>query len=389
MKGGLVIELATGYGAAALAAKLLADLGCRVAKIEAPEGDTLRRPAGGLWDLVSGSKDSVCLDLGRSGVEAPLDRLLAAADILVADREGYRRLAGLFDLRARFPGLTVCVCSAYGLEGPMADWKGTEETVQAMSGIMSTTGHAGGRPRRIAAGLLTHATAILAVTSCLADLEGKRRHGAAGGLLDVSLFDTALSFLTAAIPAFFLEGTSPVGIGNRHAMAAPWNSFTCRDGWVIICAGNNPTWLRLCEAIGRPDLPRDPGYASQADRVRHVDRLEAEIAAWTAERTVAEVERLLDAKGIPCGSILSLDQVLAHPQFDARALIRRFGDRAIAGGVFFLDGAPLPVVPGRARLGEGTVDVLADACGATAEELRSWNDRRLIRDGEVTHAATV
>lgn len=385
----LAIEIASGFGPATVAGKLLADVGYHVVKIEPPQGDPMRELASArarlnLWDLLCGSKDSVVLDISRG--RCVLDVLLDTAEVLVVDRDAYRSLDAEEVMRRE--KLTTCVVSAFGLDGPMADWRGGEEIVQAVSGIVSITGHIGGKPVRIAGAMLTHATANLAAAAILADATAKRR-GMPGALLDACMFDTALAFQTSAIPAFFIDGKPPAGIGNRHTMAAPWNSFACRDGWVIICAGNTPTWLRLCETISRPDLVADPAYASQGDRVRNVDALESQIESWTRLRSIAEVEAAFDVAGIPCGQIFPLETVLDHPQFAARALLRNVGGRRIAGGIFFRDGTPLPVHAGAADLGDGTRAVMRGRLGVPAAQYAQWLAEGILRERDECYVAAV
>jgi crotonobetainyl-CoA:carnitine CoA-transferase CaiB-like acyl-CoA transferase len=367
-----VVELASGFGAAALAGKFFADLGATVAKVEDERGDPLRADAPA-FALVATPKHSVGVGRGRDGASAPLHALLAGADVLVADRAGLamaRRVLRVDDLGTAFPALTVCACTPFGLDGPLAGWTGGEEVVQAASGIMSVTGHADGVATRIAGTPLTQATAMLAVTAALADAFRKRR-GERAAALDVAIHDTAIAFLSANLPAYFLNGSAPRPIGNRHSMAAPWNSFPCRDGWAIVCAGNHPTWLRLCEAIGRPDLLDDPRYATQEERVRHVDALEAEVAHWTRTRTVAEVEAAFNRETIPCGSVLPLAEVLASRQVAERGLVRSIDGATVAGGTFHLDREPLALRRGAPALGAGTHSMLA-RCGARADDIARW-----------------
>ncbi len=381
-----VIEFCEGFGVAALVGKLLADLGCSVTKLEPPEGDPLRRDDAeygsaadlSLFTLVAGSKDSACLDFTNFETSRLLRRVLAQADILVVDQDGWgkiRAVAGA-PLHGFAPNLTICVCTAFELNGPMASWRGGEDIIQAMSGIASTTSHQDGKPTRIASQTVTHTTALHAVSSILGDMRLKRQNGRAA-LLEACMFDTAISLLTAAMPAYFLEGVAPRGIGNRHTMAAPWNSFRCADGWAILCAGNDPTWNRLCEVIGRRDLLTDELYATQESRVRNVEALEAEITAWTAQRSVEQVETIMDGQGIPCGSILSLEQVLSHPQFADRGLLRDCGPLKIAGGVFHHNRAPLLVSAGACRLG-GANRLLARRFGIGDAEMA-----RLLADGAI------
>lgn len=365
----LVVEAARGFGAATLAGKLLADLGCTVARLAAPVDDR------DLNELVSRGKHSVGMDLAHHDAALALDALLRKAQVLVADRDGLAAIAdalGVDDWQARFPGLTVCACTPFGLSGPLAHWQGGEEIVQAVSGIMSITGHAHTGPVRIAGAPLTHAAAMFAVTSTVAEVM-RRRGGSAGPVLDVSVYDAALAFQSAALPAYWLSGRAPTPIGNRHSMAAPWNSFECADGWVIICAGNHPTWVRLCETIGRPDLLADPRYATQGDRVQHVDALEAEITAWTRTRSVAEVEETLNANTVAAGSVLPLHDVVRHPQFEVRGLVARGSEGRQAGGVFNLDREPLDIHTAPWQAGAATRAILVDRCGVRRADYARWS----------------
>ncbi|MBN8478300.1 MAG: CoA transferase [Burkholderiales bacterium] len=383
----LVVEVATGFGPASLAGKLLADLGCTVARIESGRGRRRTESAAPydreIDELLSGGKDSVGIDWAHPRSAVALDVLLRSAEALVIDRAGLQRLRAAFpsqDLGSRYPGLTICACTWFGLDGPMADWSGGEEIVQAVSGIMSITGHPGAGPTRVAGAPFTHAAAMFAVTSTLADVLAKRG-GARSGFLDIAVYDAAIAFQSASLPVYTLTGKPPRGIGNRHSMSAPWNSFRCADGWVIVCGGNHPNWVRLCETIGRPDLLADPKYATQEDRIAHVDALEAEIEAWTGSRPVTEVESSLAAAAIAAGSILPLPDVVTHPQFLERGLLDARSGHRRAGGVFHLDREPLDARAGASGRGAGTRRMLVDRCAASEADFDRW-----LADGIVIDA---
>ena len=380
-----VVEIASGFGPAMIAAKLLADLGCPVIKLEDRDGDPLRRRAtpGGrsLFDLLNASKDSMRVDYGHVRTPELVEVLLRTANIVVADRNGIAELdRWVPDQAGRFPHVTVAACTAFGLNGTLAGWKAGEEGIQAMSGIMSTTHHPGGRPVRVAGAIATHTCAMHAVTSILADVHGKRTSGR-GARLDVAAFDAAIAMLTAAFPAYFLTGRSPPGIGNRHSMAAPWNTYRCADGWTVICAGNEPTWQRLTQVIGKAALASDPRYATQQTRVANVDALDAEVEGWTCTRSVADVERLLDENAIPSGPILPLADVVAHPQFRTRELLVEDEGAWIAGGVFHRDRKSLDVRAGRHALGAGSRHALLERAGVERAQYDRW-----VRDGAILAA---
>lgn len=388
----LAVEIADTFGAAALAGKILSDIGCTVARVEgaddAPTQDT--DADRDLFELVSRGKHSVAIDWTPAATGA-LDALLGAARVLVVDRDALLRLRSLLrcpDLHDRYPRLTVCACTLFGIDGPMAAWSGGEEIVQAVAGIMSITGHPGAGPTRVAGAPLTYAAAMFAVTSSLADVERKKA-GERPSLLDVTVYDAALAFESASMPAYFLSGVAPEGIGNRHSMSVPWNSFRCSDGWVIVCAGNHPNWVRLCEMIGRPGLVTDPRYATQEGRIAHADEIESEISGWMRDRSVAEVEVLLNANMIAGGSIMPLHDVVGHAQFRARNLSDVLSSGRQAGGVFHLDREPLDVREGAWRTGAGTRSILVDRCGVNPAEYERWLAEGAVRATQGrTHAAT-
>lgn len=376
----LVVEVTEAFGAATLAGKILADAGCTVARVEVPvapepdEADDERE----VQALVGRGKRSVVVDWRDT---AALDALLAAARIAIVDRAGLARLRDALggDVPGpRYPRLTVCACTPFGLEGPMAAWTGGEEVVQAAAGIMSITGHPGSGPTRVAGIPLTYAAAMFAVTSSFADAV-RVAQGGAGTLLDVSIYDTAIAFESASLPHYFLTGEAPQGIGNRHSMSVPWNSFRCRDGWVIVCGGNHPNWVRLCEMIGRPELVADPRFATQDGRIAHVDEIEAVIGAWMRERAVADVEAELNANTIAGGSVLPLHDVVGQPQFRERNLAT--GDWRQAGGLFHADRAPLDVREQAWQHGAGTREILVDHCHVPPVQYERW-----VAEGRVGEA---
>ena len=377
LRSWLVVEVADGFGAAALAGKILADAGCTVARVEPPgEGEAGETPhERELAGLVSRGKRSVALDWSN---DAALHAMLASARIAIVDRPGLLRLRDALacdSIAERYPRLTVCACTPFGLDGPMAAWAGGEEIVQAAAGIMSITGHPGSGPTRVAGIPFTYAAAMFAVTSSLAQaLRGEREGN--GALLDVAVYDAAIAFESASLPAYFLSGVAPQAIGNRHSMSVPWNSFRCRDGWVIVCGGNHPNWVRICEMIGKPGMVADPRFATQEGRIAHVDEIEAAIGAWMRERDVAEVEALLNANTIAGGCVLPLRDVVNNAQFRERNLVT--ADERQAGGLFHADREPLDVREAAWQRGAGTREILVERCGVPPAQYERW-----LRDGGV------
>jgi crotonobetainyl-CoA:carnitine CoA-transferase CaiB-like acyl-CoA transferase len=377
----LILDFSSGLGSASLAGKIMVDLGYTVLKIEDETGDPLRLQSTedemSMFDLVNGSKSSVCVRDAHPHAAEAINALCTGASCVIADQQGWLRLSRVLgaNIASRYPKLTICRCTPFGTTGNWADWVGGEEIVQAMSGVMSTTGYPDSGPVAVAGGMLTHASALFASTAIIADLIAKG--SGAGRMIDAAMIDAAIAFMTAAFPYYDLHKVPPTGIGNRHTMAAPWNSFRCSNGWLILCAGNDPTWQRLCQAIDRPDLLVHPDFATQEQRVRHIEELETQIQTWTSTHSVEEAERILDQRGVPCGPILPLERVLAHPQFMDRAMLREVDGTLILGGLFQKNGEPLTVRRAKSRLAEGTIDALK-ACGVDSSTIETWHEAGLF-----------
>ena len=233
----LVVEVAGRSGAATIAGKLFADLGCTVARVEDSGSAAADRAADetaadrALFELQSRGKHSVALDWRSGSAAEPLAALLSSAEIAIVDRDGLLRLREAFgtnDPHARFPRLTLCVLSWFGIDGPMAGWQGGEEIIQAVTGIMSITGPPGSGPTRVAGAPFSHAAAMFAVTSSLADVLRKRAGAGTGmtaapALLDVCVYDAAIAFAcssrsTSATLRIDVHAETASSISSTHAI---------------------------------------------------------------------------------------------------------------------------------------------------------------------------
>jgi CoA:oxalate CoA-transferase len=192
--------------------------------------------------------------------------------------------------------------------------------VQAMGGVMSITGQDGGPPTRvgtsigdIAAGLF----AAVGITSALVD----RQQSGTGRKVDVAMLDAQVAILENAIARFAATGESPRPIGNRHPSIAPFGAFEASDGLVVVAAGNDRLFRRLCDAVGAPELAGDPRFGTNADRCRHVGELTAALERRTRAGTVAGWLDVLGAAEIPCGPVNGVREVLEDPQVRARNMV--------------------------------------------------------------------
>ena len=346
LDGTLVVDL-TRVLAGPYCTMVLSDLGARVVKIEAPgRGDDARAIGpfvdgrSAYFDSLNRGKESVALDLKDDDDRAVFEKLLGRADVLVENfRPGVMTRLGFGwqELHARFPRLVMASISGFGQTGPYAERPAYDVVVQGMGGIMSLTGHPGGEPTRVgtSAGDITAGLfAAIGIQAALLERErgGEARH------VDVAMLDAQVATLENAIARFEATGEVPGPLGSRHPSIAPFQALATREGHVVVAAGNDGLFAKLCEAIGRPELPGDERFASNELRTRNVDALAVELEAALAARSSGEWLSVLGDAGIPCGPINDIAAVLADPQVRARNMIVTAGALSIAGNPIKLSG---------------------------------------------------
>ena len=330
---------------------LLADLGARVIKVERPgRGDDARAigpfVAGrsAYFMSVNRGKESIALDLADADDRAVFDRLLAVADVLVENfRPGVlERLGYAWEaLRERHPRLVLASTSGFGQHGPYADRPAYDLVVQAMGGIMSLTGEPGGAPVRVGTSIGDLAAGLFTALGVASALYRRERSGR-GARIDVAMLDCQVALLENAVARTEALGRAPGPLGSRHPSIAPFEAYAARDAHLVIAAGHDALFARLAEVLGRPALVRDPRFADNDARSRHVDALKTELEAALAEGDAADwIARLL-AAGVPCGPIQDVAQVLADPQVAARNMVIRAGGARMAGNPVKLSAFPDP-----------------------------------------------
>jgi crotonobetainyl-CoA:carnitine CoA-transferase CaiB-like acyl-CoA transferase len=382
LDGVRVVDVTTSY-AGPTCTQLLGALGADVIKVEPPTGDEARfwgPPfAGGLGTLfvaVNSGKRSVALDL-RRGKEALL-RLVDGADVFVQSlRPGLADELGLGaeTLRARKPDLVHCTISSYGRVGPKKSLPGYDPLLQAAAGLISVTGEAGGDGVRVGVSLIDQATGMYAALAILAAL-----HEGRGRTLDVSLWETALSFVSYHLIGNIETGAVPTPQGTAFHAIAPYQVFAAADGGLMITAANDGLFRRLVQAIGLPELADDPRFRTNPDRVTHRAALvEALAPRLRAEPRGVWLDRLA-AAGVPAAPVQDIGEVTADPQTEAVGIVRRSGPYPTLGPAFSADGErpeyPLPPPP----LGAHTAEVLAEA-GYSDGELEVMAEDGIIRLG--------
>jgi crotonobetainyl-CoA:carnitine CoA-transferase CaiB-like acyl-CoA transferase len=364
LSGLVVIEIGHSI-AAPYAGMILGELGAEVIKVENPKGGDACRGwgppflegAATCFHAVNRAKSGITIDLADGQDAARLRALiLERADAVInnlksgaLDRYGL----GAAELVAAKPSLVCCNLGAFGAAGPLRDRPGYDPMMQAYSGLMSLLGEDGRPPVRVSVSIVDMAAGMWSVIGILAALQERGRTGR-GGIVDASLYETALAWMTIPLAGYLADGKIPERHGSGVDMIVPYQAFAASDGDMMVAAGNDNLFRRLAAALDRPDLAEDKRFRSNKDRVVHRAELVPILAAIFRARPVAYWADLLEGAGIPNGPLHTLDQVVADPQTRALGMIqRRAGSElGLVGLPLSFDGARPPFAKGAPALGE-------------------------------------
>lgn len=312
--------------------QLLADLGAEVIKVERPgSGDDTRQwappslPDGtaAYYLAANRGKQSLTVDITQPAGQAIVRQLAAEADVLLENYKvgGLKKYGLDYDsLRALNPRLVYCSITGFGQTGPYAELPGYDYIVQGMSGLMSITGPADGEPHKVGVAVTDLFTGLYAANAVQAALLSRYRTGE-GQYIDMALFDCSLAMLANVNMNWLVGGEVPPRLGNAHPNIVPYQVFrTAGDSHFILACGNDKQFRAICELIGLPQLAADERFATNPQRVRHRDLLVPQLADAFLERGRDEWLKLLDAAGVPCGPINTVDEAFADPQIRFREM---------------------------------------------------------------------
>ena len=309
----------------------LALLGADVIKVERREGEDMRRTPlsrewadrgmAPSWLAINGNKRSLTLDLQQSAAIEIIKRLTARADVVmenfrpgVMDRLGI----GYAALSAINPRLIYCAISGFGQTGPYRNEAGYDGKIQALSGIMSLTGHADKGPTRAGfavCDVLSGMTAAFAVSSALY----QRTHTGQGQFIDVSMLEASLAFLSTQIADFTVAGHRQEQFGNQAiSRKVTANLFRANNSYLLLAVNNDRQYEALLRAIGRADVLDDPRFSDWFRRKEHEAALRAIIEDALAAEDAKTWEQRLNDAGAPCASIWRIEEIIDHPQIAAR-----------------------------------------------------------------------
>jgi CoA:oxalate CoA-transferase len=344
----------------------LAQLGADVIKIEVPDSGDLARQLGADAELnkrlmgasflaQNAGKRSVTINLKNPAGKEVFYRLVATADVIVENfRPGVMdRLELGYEALKKFKrDLIYCAISGFGQTGPLKDNPAYDQIVQGLSGVMSVTGDKNSAPLRVGypvADTVGGITAAFAVAAALF----RRQRNSEGELIDVSMLEATVVTMAWAVSNWLVAGITPEPMGNENVTASPSGTFKTGDGLLNIAANQQEQFNRLCKLIGRKELAKDPRFVNREDRKRRRYELNREIEVALSAKSAKEWSELFNKNGVPSGEVLSIPQVLKHPQTIERDLIQRFGaipgvDRDIAvlrSGFRLASGDPQAVTP--------------------------------------------
>ena len=373
------------------AAMTLGDFGADVVKVETPGRGDDTRGYPPYWDGIScyylsanRNKRSITLNLGTAEGQAIARQLAATADIVIENfRPGTMERWGLGydDLRRDNERLLYCAISAVGSDGPDRDRAGVDLLMQAYSGLMSITGESGRAPVRVGTSVVDLTAGANAVQGLLLALFVRERAGR-GQRVESSLLEGQVSWLTYHAVSHFASGEIPGRLGSAHASVAPYGAYPTRDGFLIVAVASDALWQRFCRTLGREELIADPRFARNPQRCANRDDLDALLTPALATETSAEWARRMDAAGVPCSPVNTLDTVLGLPQVAHREMVVAvprddLPDLKLLGIAIKLGDTPGTIRRPPPKLGEHTDEVLAEA-GFAASEIAGLREREVV-----------
>lgn len=374
---------------------LLSFLGAEVIKVEPPGkgegGRTLYKPPGapvGIpFVMMNSNKRSITLNLKSADGRDIFKRLVARTDVVVENfAPGVMDRLGLGStvLRELHPRLIYATGTGYGLSGSYRELPAFDPVVQAMSGIMATSGEVDGPPMKAGPAVVDILGGVHLAAAILAAVRQRDRTGQ-GTVVEVALHDTAVPSLTTHVGAYYGLGRRQLRDGNRApgGSVAPYNAYPTSDGYVMILAGDDGRWQKLCTIMGRAELAHAPRFATVTARAEQKDALDLAIAEWTRERPKQEVMDALNAADVFCGIVKELPEVMADPHLHARGMLCEIehpqaGSVTVFTSPLRVGAAPSAVRAPSPALGQDNAAFYRAELGFDQDELTRLRERGVI-----------
>jgi CoA:oxalate CoA-transferase len=393
LEGIRVLDLSRMY-AGPLCTMLLAELGAEVVKVEIPGGgDGVRNLApqtdgleGYPFIILNRGKLGVTLNLSSPQGKRIFKKLAGKSDILVENfTPGVMDDLGLSyeDLKKGQPGLIYASISGFGHTGPSRSEVAFDTIIQAMGGLISVNGRPDSPPTKVAPAIADFLGGIYAAVAILDALQHRDRTGE-GQHIDISMQDCVWAITAIQhLPLYLTTGLDPPKLGNKMVEVTPFNLYRARDGYIVIAIVTVGQWQRLLELIGREDLKDVPEYATQVERIKHIDEIDAIMEEWTKERTVDEMIAELRASHLPCAPVPAFGQVAHDPQLASRAMQVEVeqtisGSVTVPGSVFKMSRTPGDATQPAPFLGQHNAEVYSGLLGLELEEIDRLQEEGVI-----------
>ena len=378
---------------------MLADMGANVIKIEVPNGgdDTRGYPPFRAENLngereslyfanINRNKKGITLNLKTPEAKEMFKELVKKADIVVENyRPGVMDKLGLgYDvLKEINPRIIYAAVSGFGCYGPYSQRPGYDILGQAMGGMMAITGPKGGAPTRAGSALGDMLGGLNVTIGILAAVNARTITGV-GQRVDVSLMDSVIAATENTALKYLESGVLPPRMGNRYAAVSPYDAFKCKDGVIIIAAGNQRLYEKLCtEILDRPDMVTDPRFVDMPGRLANQDAIQEVIEDKLKYYTMEEATNLILSKGIPAGPIMDISQILADPHVKEREMFIEMdhptlGRITVNGCAVKLMGTKPSVRTPAPQLGQDNEEIFKGMLGMTDEQLKALHEKQVF-----------
>jgi formyl-CoA transferase/CoA:oxalate CoA-transferase len=370
---------------------IMGDLGAEIIKVETPGvGDDTRawgppfiQGESAYFLSINRNKKSITLNLKKEQGKEIFYKLARECDVLIENfLPGTTERLGIDyeKMKSVNPGLVYCSISGYGQDGPYREFPGYDLLLQGVGGLMSITGEDERPPVRIGTALIDAGAGMYAVIGILAALKVKEKTGQ-GQYIDISLLDSAVSWLTYMASNYFASGKDPRRLGSAHPNIVPYQAYKAKDQYFILAVGNEAIWQRFCTAVGL-DIADDPRFRTNELRVQNREELNSLLDAFLGQKEADAWIEILDKHRIPCGPINTISRVAAHPQVKHREMVveldhPKAGPIKVLGNPIKMSGTPLEVKNPPPLLGQNTEEIL-QALGYTEADIQALKTAEVV-----------
>jgi crotonobetainyl-CoA:carnitine CoA-transferase CaiB-like acyl-CoA transferase len=371
---------------------ILGDLGADVIRIESPKGTDSMRDWVPFVDgestyymCANRNKRSITLNLKNQTGRELLLQMVKDADVVLEnfktgtlDRMGL----GYEELKKANPGIILCSVTGYGQTGPYSHEPGFDPVIQAIGGIMDVTGFSDGEPTRVGVPVIDIMTSQYVAISIISAVRLKDHNGE-GQHIDISLLDVQLSSLANVSSSYLNTGSISKRIGNSHSYIVPYQVFQCKDRPLMVCAGNDRLYKKLCEVLGHAEWAEDEKYKTNNKRIDNRQELTSLIQDVFDRKTADEWFQLLSDAGVPAGPVNNIEQVFEHPQVKARETVEEvshptLGTIKMVKSPIRFSGLQIQTKSHPPLLGEHTDDFFEKELGINKAEINRLREEGII-----------